>query len=56
LAFSAVLPAAAKRPTLGILLYALPLAVTFFATAQMRPHIRADIKRRTHFSTGMLAG
>jgi lipopolysaccharide export system permease protein len=44
LAFSGILPAASKQPMIGVVLYILPLAVVFFATAKMRPHIRADIK------------
>jgi lipopolysaccharide export system permease protein len=49
LAFSGILPAASNQPVLGVLLYAIPLAVVFFATAKMRPHIHADIKRMTAF-------
>jgi lipopolysaccharide export system permease protein len=52
LAFSGILPAAANQPILGILLYALPLAVTFFATATMRPQIDAHVKAMTTPSRG----
>jgi lipopolysaccharide export system permease protein len=45
LAFSGILPAASKQPILGLLLYILPLGVTFFATAQMRPRIERHVKR-----------
>jgi lipopolysaccharide export system permease protein len=53
LAFSGILPAASKTPILGILLYLLPLAVVFFATAKMRPHIDAHIKSLPAFKQGM---
>ena len=36
LAFSSLLPLAASQPAVGVLLYLLPIAVTFFATAKMR--------------------
>ena len=39
LAFSSLLPIAASQPAVGVLLYLLPLAVTFFATAKMRPKL-----------------
>jgi lipopolysaccharide export system permease protein len=37
LSFSGVLPIASTQPILGILLYVIPLGVTFFATTAMRP-------------------
>jgi lipopolysaccharide export system permease protein len=49
LAFSSILPAAAKQPYLSAFLYLLPLAVVFFTTAKMRPQIGADIKRLAAF-------
>jgi lipopolysaccharide export system permease protein len=53
LAFSGILPAAAKQPILGGALYLIPLAVVFFATAKMRPHIRGDIKRLAGYKQGL---
>jgi lipopolysaccharide export system permease protein len=53
LAFSGILPAAAKQPSLGAILYILPLAVLFFATTKMRPRINADVRRLPGFKQGM---
>jgi lipopolysaccharide export system permease protein len=44
LAFSGILPAAAETPVLGILLYIMPILVTFFATRNMRPRVHRHIK------------
>jgi lipopolysaccharide export system permease protein len=40
LTFSGLIPAASENALISILLYALPLSVTFFATAKMRPKFK----------------
>jgi lipopolysaccharide export system permease protein len=45
LAFSGILPTAANQPILGVLLYLMPLLVTFFATRNLRPQVHSSVKQ-----------
>ena len=53
LSFSGILPIASDKPIVGIALYLIPIGVIFFATAQMRPQIRDEIRQMAAFKQRM---